>query len=120
MSQPKEKLPLSKRKEILREHVGNTTYTEIATLCGVDRRTLYRDIEKLKEEGLWFQWIEDRFTDLLADKTIDSAKKLVELGKLYGKQFTDKHQVETTGDLMFNLIAWRPKDADSEDTVPTP
>ena len=119
MSQPKEKLPLDKRKQLLREYVGITTYTEIAALCGIDRRTLYRDIEKLKAEGVWFQWIEDRFTDLLADKTIDPAKKLVELGKLYGKQFATKHEVEATIDATFNPIAWRPDDADSKDIVPS-
>ena len=117
MSQPNTKLPFTKRKAVLRENVGKLSYTKIAEKCGIDRRTLYRDIEKLKKQGIWFQWIEDRFTDLLADTTIDPAKKLIELGKLYGKQFTNKHEVETTGDIVFKLESWRPSDADSTDKV---
>ena len=107
MSHPELKLNASKRKQLIIEHVGNKSLNEIAELCGVDRRTIYRDIDKLKEDGKWYQWIEDRFIEILATGEVDDDKKLTELGKIYSKQFIDKHEVETKGDLTFTLNTWR-------------
>jgi len=113
-------LPLSKRKQIIKENIAFKRIEDIAKMCGVDDRTIYRDKDKMRKSGEWNDYIEATILKLATVGDVDDSTKFREFMKIYAKEFTDKHQVEATGDFSFNLVAWRPSDADSEDTVPTP
>ncbi len=118
----KPRLKPTKRKEVIKNNIAFKKIGEhdeedtIAWLCGVDRKTIYRDIKKMRKSGEWEEFVEATVLKLSQTGDIDDATKLREWMKIYAKGITDKHEVEAKGDLIFRLEAWRP-DADSEDKV---
>lgn len=117
------RLTPTKRKEIIKKHiafkiVGNIDQQDsIAWMCGVDEKTIRRDVKKMRKTGEWKQYIEATILKLASTGDIDDSTKFKEFMKIYAKEFTNKHEVEAKGDLVFRLEAWRPDNADGEDKV---
>lgn len=44
-------LSIKQRQKIIRDHIATHTYDEIAQLCGVTKKTIYRDVLSWKEQG---------------------------------------------------------------------
>ena len=57
-------LSQKQRREKIRETIATHTYNEIATLCGVTRRTILRDINKWKDAGGYDEFLMEEFFKL--------------------------------------------------------
>ena len=76
-------------------------------MCGVDEKTIRRDKQKMKDSGEWEEYIESTILNLSVLGDIDDTTKFREYMKIYSKQFSDKHTIETSGDMTFTLNTWR-------------
>ena len=118
MSNVKPSLSFSLRKDYIKKHVAIMKLEDIAEECGVNIRTISRDIKEMKETGEFWEWLENEFWRLHRAGDVDNATKYREVAKLYGKQaLTEK--VEASGTI-FQLEVWRPeekRDAEGNDKV---
>ena len=118
------RLPLSKRKQIIKENiafkkVGEKDETNtIAWMCGVDRKTIYRDVKKMQKSGEWDEFIEATVLKLSQSGDIDDVTKFREWMKIYGKRFAEKHDVETHGSQTINVVFDKDMKDEPKDTVP--
>lgn len=93
----------TKRKEIIKKYiafkiVGNIDQPDsIAWMCGVDEKTIRRDVKRMRKSGEWKEYIEATILKLASTGDIDDSTKFKEFMKIYAKEFTEKHQVETKG-----------------------
>lgn len=92
---PPTPIPKEERKKIIKELIGLKKKQDIAEICGVSPRTISRDVREMKDAGEWYQWIEDRFLDMLADYEVDKNTKFRELARLYGKQIPELHMIKS-------------------------
>jgi len=78
------RLPPSKRKQIIKEHIAFKIVGEkdrpetIAWMCGVDEKTIRRDIKKLQKTGEWDEFIEAAVLILSQSGDIDDVTKFRE------------------------------------------
>lgn len=111
----KQRLSYSKRKQIIKNHITSRIIGakerggSIAWMCGVDERTIRRDISKMKVTGEWHEWLELFLLQLYASDEIDDDAKLRSVTTLYAKTMVQKSEVATKGDLTFILKSWRPE-----------
>jgi len=93
------RLPPSKRKQIIKEYIAFKNVGDkdlngtIAWMCGVDRKTIQRDIKKMQRSGEWDDFIEATVLKLSQSGDIDDVTKFREWMKIYGKRFAEKHEV---------------------------
>lgn len=52
------------RLEKIKENITQLTYEELATLCGVTKRTIRRDIEQWKQQGGYDEFLTEEFFKL--------------------------------------------------------
>ena len=99
----KPRLPLGKRKEIIKTNIAfviigsKDRENSIAWMCGVDERTIRRDIKKMEQTGEWDDFLQETVLTLSQIGDVDDTTKFREWMKIYGKRFTEKHEVETKG-----------------------
>ena len=110
-------LELEQRKQIIKDNIARLTQGQIAEMCGVDRKTIYRDIQAMKESGEWYEWIEAEMLRLHRSGNIDDQTKYKELAKLYARTITQKSEVSIQG---FELrLRWTPDDEDQDEEPET-
>ena len=106
-------IEFEQRKQIIKDNIASRTQDQIAEMCGVDRKTIYRDIQAMKESGEWFEWIEAEMLRLHRSGNIDDQTKYKELAKLYARTITQKSEVSIQG---FELrLRWTPDDEDQDE-----
>ena len=119
------RLPPRKRKQIIKENiafriVGDKDRADsIAWMCGVDEKTIRRDIKKMEKTGEWNDFIQETALKLSQLGDIDDATKFREWMKIYSKRFTDKHQVETKGTQIIQVVFSEDMKPEPEDKLPT-
>ena len=111
------KPPKLRRRYIL-QNIAQKDIKEIANECGVDEKTIDRDIKKLKESGEWQSWLEDELLRLHKLSDIDNTTKYREIAKLYAKTMIQKTEVVSEGSLKFEFIVVEPN-GDSKPNVET-
>jgi len=57
-------LTQKQRREKIKENIVTYTYSEIAKLCGVTKRTIRRDIERWKRQGGYDEFLTEQFFKL--------------------------------------------------------
>ena len=117
------RLPSNKRKQIIKEHIAFNIVGEkdrpetIAWMCGVDEKTIRRDIKKMQKTGEWDEFIEATVLILSQSGDIDDVTKFREWMKIYGKRFAEKHDVETHGSQTINVVFDKDMKDEPKDTV---
>ena len=113
------KPPKLRRRYVL-QNIAQKSISQIAIDCGVDEKTIDRDIKKLKESGEWDQWIEAEFLRLSRSTNVSDTAKFKEYRQLYGKTLVQKTEIETKGDVNITFKMWRPNidDDDSDKLLP--
>ena len=91
--------PPEERRKYILHHLGEKNANEIAEDMGVHVRTIYRDIDTLREDGIYWDWAKEEFLRLHREGEISDETKYKELNKIQLKEFTEKHSVETKGDI---------------------
>lgn len=90
MSEKAPPQPAERRKQIIKKNIAAYTIAQIAKNCGVNERTIYRDIDEMKESGEWSEWIEVEYIRLHREGDIKDSQKYHEMALLYGKSKTQK------------------------------
>jgi hypothetical protein len=121
MSPPRLKKPLrmKKIKEMLPYHAN---YAEIAAACGVNEKTIDRDIQAWYKSGGMEQWLREEFFNLHQEvKAMDGKVPLAytTIAQLLGKTLTQKVEQKTEGKQTIIVKMWKP-DADSGDSDKIP
>ena len=96
------------RLEIIkRELPRGTNQDEIATLCGVCRATINRDIKAWELTGGWDDWIRREFKDLFTNiSETDEPLAFREMSKLATRTMTQRTESKVEG--FGQLVIWRP------------
>ena len=118
MSQDVPRKPPRLRRRYILQNIAQKAIKEIASECGVDEKTIDRDIKKLKESGEWQSWLEDELLRLHKLSDIDNTTKYREIAKLYAKTMIQKTEVVSEGSLKFEFIVVEPN-GDSKPNVET-
>ena len=118
MSQKTVRLPYEKRKHVIKEHIVNETQEQIARRCGVVRETINRDIQRLKADGEWYEWLELFLLKLYANADVSEDAKLRSVTSLYGKTIPQISHIETDGNVSIVVEMWTPNGDKDEDQVP--
>ena len=87
---------------------------QIADAMGVNTRTIDRDVEHLKEKGLYQQVFEHELWRLHREGEVSDETKYREVAKLFGKGIVDKHQIEASGAVTYIIKKWSIHDDDRE------
>jgi len=74
------------RKYTLEDNYGVRTNQEIALMCGVHLRTIYRDIAKWKNSGEYDEFLDQKWHALLEGDTVDDRTKFLALTRLKEKR----------------------------------
>ena len=120
------RLPLGERKQIIKENIAFRKIGErdvvdsISWMCGVDRKTIHRDIKKMEKAGEWADFIQETVLKLSQLGDIDDVTKFREWMKIYSKRFTEKHQVETKGTHIITVTFDKDMKDELKDKLPTP
>jgi len=110
MSPLNPQISYTKRKEIIKNNIAFREIGErdqvdsIAWLCGVDRKTIYRDKLKMIRNGEWDDYIEETVLRLASTGEVSDETKFREFMKIYSKRFTEKHEVETKGTQTITVV----------------
>ena len=120
MSPLNPKLSYNKRKEIIKNNIAFREIGErdqeesIAWICGVDRKTIYRDKLKMIKNGEWDDYIEETVLKLSAIGDISDETKFREFMKIYSKRFTEKHEIEANTTISYVIKKWSIHDEDGD------
>ena len=110
MSQKQEvpKLKPEQRLEIIkRELPRDTNQDEIASMCGVCRETINRDIRAWELSGGWDDWIRREFKGLFTTiSETDEPLAFREMSKLATRTMTQRTESKVEG--FGTLLIWRP------------
>ena len=83
------------RRHVIKEHILTKTTPQIATLCGVSKRTIVRDIRKWKNEGGFEELLYDEFIRLYPTiKQTYPEKAFDRLCYLLGKTVTTRTEIK--------------------------
>ena len=107
--------PPEARRQYIKNHIVSKEIMEIARICGVNEKTIDRDIAHMKETGEWHEWLEVFLLTLYSSDEVSDEAKLRSVTMLYGKTIVQRREVKTEGDYSLNLMAWRPKKEKRED-----
>ena len=110
--------PQEVRRRYVLENIGQKIIAEIAKDCGVNEKTINRDIQAMKESGEWYDWIEAELLRLHKSRDIDDNTKYKEMSKLYSKGITTKAEVYTEGSQTINVVFDKDMKDEPKDTVP--
>ena len=91
------------RKKHILENIAFKTIPQIAEELHCSEKTVDRDIAKLKKNGEWKKYIEATILKLSQSGDVDDTTKFREYMKIYGKEFTEHHEVEAKGALTINV-----------------
>ena len=111
------RLPPQRRHQLIKEHIATKTQDDIAALCGVERRTIVRDIKAMKQSGEWWDWIEYELHRLHQHGDVSDDVKYREIAKLYGKQFItakEEHAIEGPLAVTVNIRHLNREDLDAD------
>ncbi len=108
---------LKKIKEMLPD---GKTYSEIAVACGVNDRTIDRDIAEWYQSGGMEEWMREEFFELHREAKFErKAQAYAVIANLLGKTLTQRIEAKTTGQQTIIVKVWKP-DADAGDSDKVP
>ena len=109
------------RKRIIREHILTSTYHQLATMCGVTKRTIIRDVDRWRTEGGFEQFLIDEFFASYPNIKEDFPEKAFDrLCYLLGKHITRKVEKHEQIDIREIKLSWtKDERSHSQDQVST-
>lgn len=103
-----------KRREIIRDNILFHTYEDIASKCGVSKRTIIRDINKWKSEGGFDQFLIKEFFELYSlEKRENPSRALDRVIMLMTKRMENRPEL----DYSTITLKWQQNEPDSNDKV---
>jgi len=108
------------RREKIKELIPQgKTHAEIASICGVNIRTIDRDVAAWKIGGGMEEWLQEEFfRQYQFNKVEKNTLAFSIVAKLLGKTLTQKIEAKTEGKQTIVVKVWKPDaDPDSEDKV---
>ena len=92
------KMPQSKRLEVLRrELTKGKNIQEIAGLCGVNERTIYRDLKLWHEQGGFEEWLQVAFFQYINKDDVDNKTRLQNIVRLLEKTMKQRIEADVQG-----------------------
>jgi len=110
--------PSAERKKIIKKHIVSKDIDEIAKMCGVNEKTIDRDISKMRGSGEWTEWLELFLLKLYASDDVSDDAKLRSVTMLYGKTMVQKTEVSGSTSTELKVVFDKSMDDHGEPSNP--
>lgn len=112
-------LPHYQRKEIIKEYVSEETYDDIAARCRCEKRTIIRDVNKMKATREWWEFLERAMLRFGRKKTVSDTVKFTKYADLYAKQFITSKETQTLEHIGEIVLRWDNGTNPNSEILPT-